>query len=120
MVLHSAKAVQTMLEGLTRVNVDELRANPNLPDLYKCGVRYQREPDGVNRWLTYVEVLARKVADCEDLACARAALLRVRYGEPGAHVSVKFVHQGLWHVRVVRQNGQIEDPSRILGMGGAG
>jgi len=117
MVLHSARAIEHVLEGLTRCCEDEMRAQPDLPLLYQSGIRYQREDDGVNRWQTYVESLARKIADCEDLAAARCAELRVRFGEPRARCTVKFVRAGLWHVRVLRANGVIEDPSRVLGMG---
>ena len=117
MVLHSARAIEHLLEGLVRACEDDYRAHPSLPALYESGVRYKREPDGVNRWQTVNETYAKKCGDCEDLCAAYCAWLRVRRGERTARCTVKFVHTGLWHVRVLRANGQIEDPSRVLGMG---
>jgi hypothetical protein len=117
MVLHSARQVEHLLEGLIRACEDDYRLNPGLPPLYDTGVRYKRELDGVNRWQTVTETYARKCGDCEDLCAAYCAWLRVRQGERGAHCTVKFIHSGLWHVRVVRANGAIEDPSKVLGMG---
>jgi len=115
--LFSAHHVSLMLEGLVRCNMDELRRSPHLPDLYASGVRYTRERDGVNKWQGILESYALKQADCEDLAAARVAFLRVRFNEPKARCDVKFIREGLWHVRVLRADGTIEDPSRILGMG---
>lgn len=115
--LFTAKSVGYFLEALVQSNMDEVRSNPHLPDLYESGVRYMRERDGVNKWQGILESYALRVADCEDLAAARVAILRVRHREPKARCDVKFVREGLWHVRVVRANGAIEDPSAVLGMG---
>jgi len=52
------------------------------------------------------------------LACWRAAELR-QHGER-ARVLVKQVKPRLFHVVVLRQDGTIEDPSKRLGMKGAG
>jgi hypothetical protein len=115
--LYSAHHVSLMLEGLVQCNMDDLRRNPQLPDLYESGVRYVRETDGRNRWQGIIETFALKAGDCEDLCAIRCSQLRLRYAEPRARCDVKFVRAGLWHVRVVRANGQIEDPSKRLGMG---
>jgi hypothetical protein len=115
--LYSAKHVTIFLEALTQANQDDLRRNPHLPDLYSSGVRYVRETDGVNRWQGIVETYAAKAGDCEDLAAIRCSILRERHGEKRARCDVKFIREGLWHVRVLRANGAIEDPSKVLGMG---
>lgn len=109
-----------LLALLTRKNVAYLRSHPNTPRLYQSGVRYQVEPSGKEDWLTIPEVLARRVADCEDLACYRAAELIVRDGETKARAfwtKMRADSNGtLYHIRVRRANGTIEDPSYILGM----
>lgn len=114
--LYSARAVGFFLEALVQSNMDELQSNPHLPDLYSSGVRYTRERDGINKWQGILETYALKQADCEDLAAARVAFLR-RAGEKRARCDVKFVREGLWHVRVIRADGTVEDPSKVLGMG---
>lgn len=63
------------------------------------------------------------VSNCEDLACYRVAELRHRHGEPAQpYVTSKLVKSKrygtftLYHIRVQRADGSIEDPSKILGM----
>lgn len=108
-----------LTEALTRMDVEHLRAQPHAPLLYASGVRYAREPAGAERWATSPLVLARGVGDCEDLACWRAAELRLR-GDHAARV-VSTAQQlsptrRLYHVLVRHGDGRLEDPSRQLGM----
>ena len=58
------------------------------------------------------------VSNCEDLACYRIAELRVRHGENALpYVTAKKIGTfTLFHIQVEREDGSIEDPSRILGM----
>ena len=58
------------------------------------------------------------VSQCEDLSAWRVAELRA-IGERAEFVLTKFDVRGRpsYHVRVMRQSGQIEDPSLVLGMG---
>jgi len=63
------------------------------------------------------------VSNCEDLACYRVAELRVRSGEScKPYISWQIVKSAkygsftLYHIRVLRKDGSIEDPSKILGM----
>lgn len=95
----------------------DLRANPQEP-LYRSGVRYRREAVGSESWQLPSETASLRGGDCEDLACWRAAELQIA-GER-ARVLVKQVRPRLFHVVVVRANGTIEDPSKKLGMKGAG
>lgn len=107
--------LSAMLEGLVLVNVILLRQEAfGIPPLYRSGVRYQREPH-TEVWLTCEQVYAGKVGDCEDLCCYRVGELRVAGEE--AEVIVVQAARKLYHVLVLREDGSIEDPSRILGMG---
>lgn len=101
----------------------DLRAHPELPRLYKSGVRYLRELPGIEMWQLPSEAYALGVADCEDLSGWRRAELRVYEEDPaaGIHVDKKEMDEGglLYHITVRRGDGSIEDPSKKLGMGGA-
>jgi hypothetical protein len=116
----SHKALRHLLECLTRIDEDYLRAHPETPSIYASGVRYQEEPLGVEEWMDIPTILDRKVADCEDLSCWRTAELRVREGKPSARstFSWKVRPDGgyLYHIVTQHPNGVIEDPSRVLGM----
>lgn len=112
-------ALKTLLAKLTLVNIAYFRDHPEAPALYSSGVRYQREVDGAEVWQTYADLLKTKRGDCEDLACVRAAELRVRHGEPNAKAFPRGRDMGdhvLFHILVRRQDGSVEDPSRKLGM----
>jgi hypothetical protein len=102
-----------LLEGLTRANVELLRRAP-LPPLYRSGVRYQREPRGRERWQLAPQTYALGIGDCEDLATWRAAELRLA-GYAARPVVYRTGPRTL-HVVVLRDDGQPEDPSRVLGM----
>ena len=64
------------------------------------------------------------VSNCEDLAAWRVAELQEREGEEGAQIDVQSADSRdgmgrafkMYHVRVKRADGKIEDPSAILGM----
>lgn len=121
-----ASALDAALEGLVGLAVEELSqavpeeltGEPGLtfPPLYRAGVRYQREV-GTERWLTPLQTLASGRGDCEDLASWRAAELRVSGEDPDARARVIRSGPRTWHAVVERGNGQLEDPSRELGMG---
>lgn len=116
----TGRVLDHLLGALTAMDEDYLREHPKLPDLYNSGVRYKREKPGEEKWLTIPWVMLQKNGDCEDLACWRAAELRVRYGEAEAMPiwSVRKTAKGaLYHIRVRRASGRIEDPSALLGMG---
>lgn len=114
----TAASLTGALEGLTAQNVAWLREHPSAPPLYESGVRYRREPRGVEEWRTLPELLASGYGDCEDLATARAAELNVTGEDPDAFAFARPTRKrGLWHIVVARGDGTIEDPSRVLGMG---
>lgn len=115
----SRLALQHMLDCLTAIDADYLRKHVSVPLIYQAGVRYMEEPPGQEDWQDIPTCLAMRIADCEDLACWRAAELQVRHGvmaRPFFH-EVKRPGGGyLYHILVRHPNGQVEDPSRILGM----
>lgn len=118
--MHIAETVPQVcaaVTGLVLINCVQLQTLKLLP-LYASGVRYRREPVGRESWLTIGELYARGFGDCEDLAAARCAELR-HAGEK-ATIFVKLVNPTLMHIMVRRQDGALEDPSKMLGMGGKG
>lgn len=114
----TSAAIQAAVTGLALVSLSQMRARP-LPPLYSGRVRYLREPARRERWQTAAETAQRGVGDCEDLAAYRVAELW-RQGEKGARVVVRRINPQLMHVYVARADGTKEDPSKRLGMKGAG
>lgn len=116
----SRRSMNHALEALVRINCDWLRSNPDSPWLYDSGVRYAVEPTGYELWDPTALLLARGAGDCDDLACARAAELRVREGDTRARADCypSSIRNGrrTWHAIVVRGDGTVEDPSARLGM----
>jgi len=113
---YRAQSLRALLRVVFSLDVSYLRAHPEIPRLYASGVRYAREPDpSCEDFATTPVVLARGWGDCDDLAPWRAAELVVRDGI-AARPELVSVRPGLWHV-VVRRDGGVEDPSRVLGMG---
>lgn len=103
--------LRVALAGLTAM---DLAYVPELPPLYEAGVRYRREaPD---TWSTADIVYARGFGDCEDLAAWRAAELRITGEDPAATADLYEVAPRKWHAIVLRGDGTIEDPSKVLGM----
>lgn len=113
--LGSLTSVQVFLHALQLVDQNQLRSG-RYPSLYKSGVRYEKEPPGVEDWQTVSRMYRSKVADCEDIAAWRAAELVVSGEDPKARAVLKRVRPGLIHCLVRRGTGQMEDPSRVLGM----
>lgn len=107
-----------LLECLTLLDLHWLHSNPDTPLLYESGVFYQREPDGQENWLTVPYVIEQGFGDCEDLACWRAAELRLQgiVARPFASKVVNSDGTVQFHARVRLGNNAVEDPSRRLGM----
>jgi hypothetical protein len=99
----------------------DLRAHPYLPRLYKSRVRYLREMPGVEIWQLPSEVYTTGVGDCEDLSAWRRAELRVYGDDPAAKIRVTKTETEdggvLYHITVLRGDGSVDDPSKVLGMG---
>lgn len=93
-----------------------------LPPLYQSGVRYERELEDygssrpIEDWQAVDVLYQTKRGDCEDLAAARCAELRLQ----GVDAAIHLTRRGrIWHVTVRVGPGQFEDPSKRLGMRGA-
>jgi hypothetical protein len=77
-------------------------------------LRYEREPRGEEKWQTAKVLFKQGYGDCEDLTAARVVELRLM----GEHAEPVVRHRGgVFHCLVRRGNGNIEDISRICGMG---
>ncbi len=139
--------LQIALEGLTQLNEWQIRrslqqaalglSDTVIPPLYAAGVVYQEEAPGHEDWLDAPAVIRQRYADCEDLAAYRVAELRVAgYTEVEPVIKWQWISRemmikqgypadklpgrGVWlvHCCVRWPDGRIEDPSKILGMGG--
>lgn len=113
-------AIEALAEGLVLLNVWYLEHaaehDIELPELYETDIVYRREPKGREWWETaadVVDVVADRSGDCEDLAAYRAAELRV-YEDDAARVIIRRTRRGTFHALVEREDGTVEDPSRIL------
>jgi len=110
----SRKDLRFYLNRLVSLNRYLMRTR-RVPPLYKSGVFYAREASGAKfeRWQTCIECMRTRACDCEDLASWRVAELQERGEDAKIRLSLQ---SRTWHVTVRRANGQIEDPSKILGM----
>lgn len=115
-----------MLVQADRLYIRASRARgQEVPALYDSGVRYlrdaergtQQSPDS-ELWLTIPDALSLGGADCKVLAAWRVAELQ-EDGEDAVPL-LKPPRAGgrVWHVVVQREDGTIEDPSKLLGMKG--
>jgi hypothetical protein len=93
------------LVALNRVLIPRL----GLPRLYGSGVDYKRERG--EQWQTAAEVFIAGHGDCEDLSAVRVAELQLE-GEK-ARAWVIQVGTGAYHAVVRREDGSIEDPSKV-------
>lgn len=108
------EALDAALEGLASVDAVLLHRG-TFPRLYDSGVVYRREAPRDETWWTVDHVLLNGWGDCEDLACWRAAELRV-YDAIPARPHVIWTGPRLLHVVVLYPDGTLEDPSKVLGM----
>lgn len=109
-----------LVETLARENVRYLLRTPDAPLLYRSGAFYREQPE---LWLAIphalVAVWTGRGLDCKSLAAWRCAEVRVRGGDWRARCIVTEHHAPdgkVYHVRVVRGDGRVEDPSAVLGM----
>lgn len=120
------KTLVIWLKALFDMNIAWLKAHPETPGIYDAGVnhkprvRYEREPVGQEDWKDIPTVLADGHGDCEDLACWLAAEYVVRRKiEARPRLTWRPQANGamLYHITVMLPNGEVEDPSKKLGMG---
>jgi len=112
--------LRILLDALMAVDMISLKGREReIPPLYESGIYYEEEPPGQEDWQDLLTCMKLKASDCEDLACFRAAELRVRHGVMARPTFVPRVRPNggnLYHVQVQYPDGRIEDPSRVLGM----
>jgi hypothetical protein len=119
-----AELARGFLRGVVAANRAEMRAAVSrgrpFPRLYESGVRYEREPwsPRIEEFADVATVLRRGWGDCDDLCAWRVAELQ----ELGEAADIRLYWrrnkrgQFTMHVQVRRANGDIEDPSRFLGL----
>lgn len=132
---HIARALKKAMKG---------EGKP-IPPLYASGVRYQEDPPGHEDWRDCYGVMQRGVGDCDQLTSWRTAELRVAGIDAEPVLKWQWIprdvfiksqksekdrrewarklgnQKGVWmvHCLVRYPDGEIEDPSKILGMGGS-
>lgn len=106
--------LNVLCRALCLLNVRFLRQNPHTPTLRQAGIRYVSQPLGVERFKTIPQLMAAGGGDCDQLAPARAAELRVR--GVAAWPEVIQITPNLYHVFVRYPSGRAEDISAHLGM----
>lgn len=104
-----------VLQSLNELWLSKNATPETVVGLYESGVRYSRD-DATEEWLPIPILYQRGVGDCEDLAAARAALLRFTGEDPDARAFAYRSRPNTWHAVVMRGDGSIEDPSARLGM----
>lgn len=118
--------LRAFLDALVTTNraflFQQSEAGHPIKQMYEHGLIYIRDAPGVEDWKDIPQILDVGAADCKSLAAWRVAELR-NAGESGAAPHVTFRKGGdgdgaftMYHVAVQRENGFVEDPSRILGM----
>lgn len=112
------RKLKGLLAALVIANQEYLKLHPEAPLLYRSGIRYQAEPPGQEEWQDYPTLLQTGRGDCEDLASARVAELRVRFGIRAKPYVTHRQAGGIlrYHIQVRLPDGRIEDPSARLGM----
>lgn len=121
---HGLVVLRNCLHCLYLNDVDLWQRHPEWPGLMESGVRYKREPRGVEEWQDVAETLRRGHGDCEDLACMYAAEITVRHGvEAHPDFTLRNIAQRngditkMFHIFVRLPGGGRIDPSLMLGMG---
>lgn len=133
-----AETAKRLIEGLVSRNRGFMRRH-SLPPLYRSGVLYARDPPGVISLADAPTVFARKWGHCAHLS----GWLCAELNEQGTDATIRFKWQPrkdwrgqMYHVQVrlpksmgpgdpglgqiddeTNDEGQILDPSRMLGMG---
>jgi len=118
-------AMDTLAEAFVQINEQWLRTHPETPDLYESGVRYDLHADVQGPWQAIPRLYAMGRGDCEDIAAARTAELRVRHGIAARMCNQHWDHawdasqEGRWstHWLVCLPDGTVEDPSSRLSRG---
>lgn len=101
------------LEGLIAINEEHMDNGLGFPPLYQSGIKYRPEKNS-EKWLSIRQVYAQGHGDCEDLTGIRCAELRSSGLDEGARAYIYQTGPKRWHAVVLRSDGVIEDPTKIL------
>lgn len=116
----SEPELRAACEASTIWSIGQMISRPALQrNLYETGIFYKpesrSEPNpGVERFQTAESLYEIGSGDCDDLACVRAAQLRLQ-GVRASAVPIRSPGVG-WHIVVQLPDGSVEDPSARLGM----
>lgn len=139
-----AFVARDILRPLIKINQLLLRLHPELPTLYNSGVKYRGEPNAgqYEDFANVLQVYDRQWGDCDDLVALRVAEIREREKRPAEPLIYWRPRKtgGRWHFqlrhwpdaaaykqfaaaikgdkRAIQLGGlgEVEDPSRLLGM----
>jgi hypothetical protein len=115
---HEVAILTILCEMLVQMNVLEIRGDPGFFAADLDGVRYIPPPScrstkgvrGCQPVKGIVRLLASRQGTCIDIASALCALLREKYGDPGASVEVTTNDRGIFHTTVHTSTGRVFDP----------
>lgn len=115
------RTIEAMANGLALVNVEYLNAFPNTPLLYESGLYYCDDDTFrvKDPWNDIPVMLEKGCGNCTAIVAWRLAeLWRMGHDDAEADAIHQTLPNGktLFHLRIRRGNGSIEDPSKVLGM----
>ena len=108
----AASILSMLVEAVVEANVESMRRQ-KFPRLFDSGVRYRSE----DVWRDAPSLVNAGCGDCKSLVSYRLAELRAAGLMAMVHVTFRDLHgTSEFHLQVRLPTGEIEDPSRILGM----
>lgn len=112
-----ATIVRDILEPLVLISMKDIEAG-KVPPLYSSKVYFKPEKRGVETFVDALQTYQTGFGDCAHLSVWLCAEYRSK-GEKASIAIQWILPKGfrLFHVVVRRENGTLEDPSAILGMG---
>jgi len=115
---NQARAADEIVALIEHAMARARREVRSTPHLYASGVRYVKQNPKACAFRPPKDVLSRRGGDCKQLVLWRIAELRELWNE-NATARIMWLNdkQGLRaHAQVRRADGNIEDPSLLLGM----
>jgi hypothetical protein len=117
----SQEVLLWLLEALIQADVSWIKSHPQTVKLYESSVVYEFDSRFPDAWKDIPTILQDGQGDCEDLACWRAAEMKVA-GIRGVRPLLRWRKNPsggyTYHVLVRWPDGRVEDPSLALGMRG--
>ena len=110
------RLARAMLETVAFVNGTFLEAHPETPALYRAGVLYGGTREDGFRIFDIPAIMLQGQGLCSHLSAWRVAELRRAGERAGFRIVWTPTDPSEFHVLVRRSNGDLEDPSEVLGM----